>query len=143
MDRLLDVVRTWIEWKKIEPLAVASSLGRRLQLRREDAYVAVYDLVGGPAIPFASAQAIHLKKLGQGEFSVRLCEAVRIPMPDIIEALGGYELFSPLFPDPRDPHPEFASIRRIPMGEFRLIYPQAECVDTIVVSETQLLDWGE
>jgi len=142
MDRFLIPMGRWIHWKKIEPQQCATALDRCLQLRREDEHVAVYDLVGGAVIPFAQAQVIRLKQLGKGEFRVRLCEAIRIPMSTVLGSFGGNEKFSPLFPDPRNPRPEFASVRRIPMGELRLLYTRPERLDAVVLSESLLLEWG-
>jgi hypothetical protein len=129
----------------IKPNEIADLVGRKLQLEYEDEFVLRYTLVGGPALPFNRGSAYWLKKLERGECSFTLDKRCRIPMAEAIAHFGGVDLFSPLFPDPRNPNPIFASIRRIPLGELRLLYrdPKSDYqLTSFIVSQMFALDWG-
>ena len=141
--RILETIAQLLRLPHLEPAAVAKILDRVLQPDREDDYIAMYRLVGGPALPFCSARVFWMKKRGGGEVFLEIPPeaefAPRDLIPDFMDRPGTL-----VEPDVRGPMKNYSLALRIPVGEMIVNCPTPErkLVREIILTESpRCADW--
>ena len=143
LQKLIDQIS---ELKVMEPDKVATLLGRRKRLLKEDGHHATFELVGGGGLPFDQVEIRWIKSKSAGILFLQVPSSPAIPIKELIAPWDHYPC-APMLPHLRDPAGMVTHCIRIPMGELRIPYYKAKdglnYVHSIALDPFPILAWDK